>query len=237
MNIAKTFKSIVGPLYRSFFPYPTQNKYDQELGFWIKEYTREGGKFENDWYEKLMLAMAGENDDEFIHGKIVADFGCGPRGSLQWAIKAKERIGLDILADKYSEMFDLAAHNMRYIANTESRIPLPSDYVDVLFTINAMDHVDDFSAMCNELIRILKPGGEFIGSFNLHEPPTPCEPQSLDEEKIHKCLLRHLVVRSYRTAPRGPEENRYLYFWENKPLIGKEEGFLWVRATKPLERS
>jgi hypothetical protein len=31
-----------------------------------------------------------------------------------------------------------------------------------------MDHVDNFDAMCSELLRILRPGGELIGSFNLH---------------------------------------------------------------------
>ncbi len=31
-----------------------------------------------------MLAIAKREDDEFLSNKIVADFGCDPRGSLAW---------------------------------------------------------------------------------------------------------------------------------------------------------
>lgn len=232
MGVLNRVKKVIGPVYRTFVPYPPPDKYEEELRFWLKEYEREGGQFENGWYRQIMLAMAGEQDENFLAGKVVADFGCGPRGSLQWANVAKERIGIDILAEKYAEAFDLSSHGMRYISSSEKDIPLPSASVDYVFTINAMDHVDNFPRMCSELLRVLKPGGEFIGSFNLHEPPTPCEPQSLDEEIIRKHLLDHMKIKSYRTAPRGPEGNRYVHFFEHKPLSGKEEGFLWVRASK-----
>ena len=234
MSILNTFKSVVGPIYRKIVPYPTPDKGAEELRFWVKEYEREGGRFENDWYAKNMLAMAAEDDDTFLAGMIVADFGCGPRGSLQWASSAKERIGIDVLAQAYTQRFDMSSHGMRYVANTEEEIPLPSDHLDFLFTVNAMDHVDSFDRMCMELLRILKPGGEFIGSFNLHEPPTPCEPQSLDEDTIQSHLLKHLQIKSYRTAPKGPEGQRYAHFWNHTRTLDRgEEGFLWVRAKKP----
>ena len=46
-----------------------------------------------------MLAMAEEPTADFLAGKIVAAFGCGPRGSLVWAPNALLRIGIDVLAD------------------------------------------------------------------------------------------------------------------------------------------
>jgi ubiquinone/menaquinone biosynthesis C-methylase UbiE len=232
-TVLKNIKSLVGPVYRKVVPYPTPDKGTAELSFWKREYEQEGRKFENSWYRRDMLAMAGEEDGAFLADKIVADFGCGPRGSLEWATSAKERIGIDVLADVYKATFDLSVYSMRFVTSTEDAIPLPSNYVDVLFTANAIDHVDNFERMCNELLRVLKPGGDFIGSFNLHEPPTPCEPQSLDENLVKKHLLNHLHVRSYRVAPKGPREERYLHFWDNRQLQGKEEAYLWVRATKP----
>jgi SAM-dependent methyltransferase len=183
----------------------------------------------------LMLAMAEEPDDEFLRGKIVADFGCGPKGSLIWAASASQRIGIDVLAARYAEEFtsQMIAHGMIYVTCTERVIPLPSDFVDVLFTLNAIDHVDSFPAMCSEILRIIKPGGDFIGSFNLEEPPTPTEPQRLTEKSIKEYLLDALVVRSYRVASHAAGENRY------GPLLtgslsyerGKK-GTLWVRAGK-----
>ena len=116
-----------------------------------------------------MLAMAEEPDDNFLKGKIVADFGCGPRSSLFWASSASLKIGIDVLADRYADEFtdNIISHGMIYLKSTEKVIPLPSNFVDVMFTLNAIDHVDSFSNMCSEIIRVLKPGGDFIGSFNL----------------------------------------------------------------------
>jgi SAM-dependent methyltransferase len=232
-SLVKRGQDLLRSTYRKFVPNKGPDKGAEELGFWKREYEREGGRFQNSWYERNMLAMAGEPDGSFLAGKIVADFGCGPRGSLEWATAAKERIGIDVLASAYQQTFDLSSHRTHYVNSTEARIPLPSASVDVLFTINAIDHVDDFTLMCNELLRILRPGGEFIGSFNLHEPATACEPQTLDEDIVKQHLLDHLLVKSYRVAPKGPEGKRYVHFWDGRKVIGREEAFLWVRATKP----
>jgi len=180
--------------------------------------------------------MAEEPDGGFLSGKIVADFGCGPRGSLAWADSASQRIGIDVLADFYADRFksDIISHGMIYVKSTEKVIPLPSGFVDVLFTLNAIDHVDSFPDACSEVLRILKPGGEFIGSFNLEEPRTAGEPQRLTEEIVKSTLLDHLVLKSYRTANRGPEDAIYSPFFEKTAHYDKGKlGFLWVRAVKP----
>jgi len=48
---------------------------------------------------------------------------------------------------------------MIYLKSTEKVIPLPSEFVDIIFTVNAIDHVNNFEIMCDEIIRVLKPGG------------------------------------------------------------------------------
>lgn len=181
-----------------------------------------------------MLAMAEEPNDDFLKGKIIADFGCGPRGSLVWAKSALLRIGIDVLADRYADEFtdNIISHGMIYVKSTEHVIPLPSDFIDVLFTLNAMDHVDNFSEMCKELIRILKPGGVFIGGFNLEEPASPNEPQQLNEKIIKKNLLDKMEVQSYRITNKGPVENGYAPFFDgNLSYTPGQEGLLWVKAT------
>ena len=52
-----------------------------ELAYWQERFLIEIGNLANDHYRKLMLGIAQEKDDSFLAGKIVADFGCGPRGS------------------------------------------------------------------------------------------------------------------------------------------------------------
>jgi ubiquinone/menaquinone biosynthesis C-methylase UbiE len=202
-----------------------------ELHYWQTRWQEEGEVFENSFYERLMLGMAGEADASFLQDKIVADFGCGPRGSLCWAKNARLRIGIDVLSEKYTS-FNIASHDMCYVCSTEKHIPLPSDYVDVLFTLNALDHVSDFEKMCCEIFRIIAKGGELIASFNLGEPPTITEPQLLSEERIKQSLLDHLNLTSYRLAPRGPERDHYRYFFNKSDMPSTKPQFLWIRGKK-----
>lgn len=162
-------------------------KYTEELNFWRHNFQDGAWSFE-DRYEDLLLAIAKESSQDFLAGKVVADFGCGPRGSLIWATRATLRIGIDVLSDLYGE-FGIANQNMVYVESTETRIPLPSSYVDVLFTRNSLDHCAKVKSICNEIIRILKPDGTLVASFNLNEPGTFAEPQTLTEDKLDKILL------------------------------------------------
>ncbi len=210
-------------------------KQDSELSFWESRFAADGGDFKNDWYQPIMLAMAQESSPAFLHGKIVADFGCGPRGSLAWALGAQMRIGIDVLASRYLERFgaSLLHHNMVYLTSTERLIPLPTGFVDVMYTMNALDHVEDLEAACREILRVLRPGGELIGSFNLGEPPTRTEPQALDEARLRAVLLDQLDIVTYRIARQGPEGNLYRnFFLEDLGYRPGDPGFLWVRAQR-----
>jgi len=229
--IPEPIKEILRPIRNRFL-----KKSVAELSFWQSRLEIDKGKFKNSHYEKLMLAMAEESSDNFLKGKIVADFGCGPRGSLVWAHSAILRIGIDALADRYADEFtgNVTSHGMIYLKSTENVIPLPSDFVDIMFTLNAIDHVDNFSVMCAEIIRVLKPGGQFIGSFNLEEPASSCEPQQLNEMIIKENLLNNLEVQSYRITKKGPQEDLYAPFFSGGLSYEPgQEGYLWVRARKP----
>lgn len=207
----------------------TDPKHAHEFRYWRKRWRDEGRTLRNGHYERIMLAMAGESDQSFLKDKVVADFGCGPRGSLCWATQARERIGIDVLADAYKHL-GAAGHNMRYVRSTETTIPLPDASVDVLFTLNAMDHVHHLEEMCGELLRILKPGGMFIGSFNLDEPPGISEPQTLTPELLESLLLRRLDVESRRIAPTGPPNSTYEYFFTPPPPDATGPRKLWLRG-------
>ena len=216
---------------------PDYQKHHAELSFWQGRFKVDNGHFQNSHYRRILMAIAGENSDQFLDGKIVADFGSGPRGSLAWATEARLRIGIDVLADRYFDEFktDLAQHNMIYLKSTEKSIPLPSHFVDVVFTLNAIDHVDHFASMSSEIIRILKPGGLFVGSFNLEEPETATEPQRLTVDLIKTHLLDFLEVETYRISEKGPQDNVYVPLLDKKDLVYRKgnEGILWVRASKP----
>ena len=230
--LPKSVIKLLDPIYYSFFK---PIKFDREYQFWQKKYIEENKNFNNSHYEKLMLGIAQEKDQYFLKDKIIADFGCGPRGSLKWVNSAKIKIGIDVLVEKYTDNFtsNIISHDMVYVQSTENVIPIPSNYIDILFTLNAMDHVDNFDIMSKEIIRIIKPNGEFIASFNLNEPVTECEPLTLTEDIIKKHLLNYFSIISYRVTNALPNSNSYEQFFKGNLNYNKGEiATLWVRAIK-----
>ncbi len=230
LQILKLLKELVRPFYNKF-----ANKYATELGYWKKIYLKEGKNFENSFYEKIFLNLAQERDDKFLTNKVIADFGCGPRGSLKWIKSTPTKIGIDVLTDQYLNLFgdNMLTHEILYLKSTENIIPLPSSYVDVMFTLNALDHIDNFPLMCHEIIRVIKKGGLFYGSFNLEEKATSAEPQQLTEKLIHKYLLDKMEVLSYRITNKGPQGDIFKPLYENKLHYDQgAEGILWVKAIK-----
>jgi SAM-dependent methyltransferase len=209
------------------------DKYSSELGYWKARHRTEG--FDNRHYRGLMLAMARETDESFLAGKTVADFGCGPKGSLCWLQGAEAKIGIDVLAARYADAFPEAirSHDMIYVTATEAVIPMPTASVDVMFTLNALDHAADLPAMSREIVRVLKPSGEFIGSFNLNEPCTVAEPLTLDEALLDRELLCRFTETSRRLGRFGPAGAEYQEMFDGVSTYRPgERGYMWYRGTK-----
>ena len=206
------------------------DKYKGEMSFWKAYYIQNG--FDNRVYEKMMLNIMGENDDSSFEGKVVADFGCGPQGSLVWTDKPKTKIGIDVLATRYFEEFpsELQKHDMIYVQSSENVIPIASDYVDYLITINSLDHVYNLDLISKELKRILKPNGILLAAFNLNEPETECEPQKLTINKLNDELLDQFDIERCLLYIKGEKSYTVQKLDEANAIIGSREGILYIKA-------
>lgn len=129
---------------------------------------------------------------DFYQDLKILDLGCGPRGSLEWAIGAAERVGLDPLATSYLAM-GAQAHKMTYVAGSGDCIPYPDGHFDVISSFNSLDHVDDLDRTIDEIIRVLSVGGTFLLLTNVNHAPTVCEPQCFGFEIVSR-LAPPLVV-------------------------------------------
>lgn len=112
----------------------------------------------------------------FYEGKNILDIGCGPRGSLEWADMAKERIGVDPLADRYLEL-GADQHKMKYVKANAEDLPFGDDYFDLVSSFNSIDHVIRLEQVCSEISRVLKPGGTLLLIVDVHARPWITEPQ------------------------------------------------------------
>lgn len=154
---------------------PTRFKEKHELSFW-RSRAAEEGVLSNAHYEYFYTDFFGLTRDDYA-GKRVLDIGCGPRGSLEWAAEAAERVGLDPLADEYLKL-GADKHAMRYLAAPSEDIPFPDAHFDIVCAFNSLDHVEDADATIAEIKRVTAPGGFFLLIVEVNHEPTPTEPVS-----------------------------------------------------------
>jgi SAM-dependent methyltransferase len=211
---------------------PEPTKLDWELRYWEQRWRE--SKWQPDTTGEFLMEVGNIESASFFGGKVLIDIGCGPMGTLAWADMASERIGVDPLADRYRR-FDIASHNMKYLKAFAENIPLADEYADVVFSTNSLDHVDDLQATVAEIRRILKPEGHFIGSINLQEEPTRCEPQVVTRDFIDRYLFKDWVCEFERTAPEGASDGSVYKFFHEQPPPGYRGKYdiLWCRYSKP----
>lgn len=154
---------------------PTHAKRTAELAYWRRRQVEEQ-VLANDWYRDAFTTAFGL-DESFYVDKRILDVGCGPRGSLEWATMASERVGLDPLAKAY-ERLNGGVHGMTYVAARSEKIPYPTGHFDVVSSVNSLDHVDDLGATIAEITRVTSGGGTVLILTNVNHPPTRTEPQS-----------------------------------------------------------
>jgi SAM-dependent methyltransferase len=152
---------------------PRGYKQYRELVFW-KDRAAHEPVLVNDHYAFFYTTCFGL-DEAFYRGKRIMDIGCGPRGSLEWAGMAAERVGLDPLANEYLKL-GAARHAMKYVAAPAEEMPFADGYFDVVCSFNSLDHVDDLVRTIAEIKRVVKPGGLFLLIVEANHPAMVTEP-------------------------------------------------------------
>jgi SAM-dependent methyltransferase len=172
---------LLSPIYARVFP--AHFKRAHELAYWTGRARREGN-LGNTHYTHFYTTFF-DVEPSFYNDKRILDIGCGPRGSLEWAETAKERVGLDPLALKYMKL-GAAKHRMTYVAASSDKIPFDDAHFDVVCSFNSLDHVDDVDQTISEIKRVTKPGGIFLVIVEVNHPPTATEPVVLPWDALER---------------------------------------------------
>ncbi len=177
-------------------------KGDHELAYWRGRKEAEG-TLTNDHYASFYTKHFGLEASDYA-GKCVLDVGCGPRGSLEWAAMANERVGLDPLAGEYLRL-GASEHKMRYVAAPAETMPFPDEHFDIVCSFNSLDHVDDLDRTIAELGRVLRPGGTLLLLTDVNHDPTPAEPISFSWDIVDKFqpALSCIEVRHFEKRANG----------------------------------
>lgn len=119
-----------------------------------------------------------------LSGLRVLDIGCGPFPGLRAFAGCAIRVGVDPLVSIYENIgFPLGRWSNGYIycQSKAETLPFPSNSFDAVVSCNAIDHVDDFARVAEEVQRVLKPGGKLCMQVHYHRPQIT-EPMELSDD-------------------------------------------------------
>lgn len=128
-----------------------------------------------EWEYREIKRIAPEMGPEFdLRGKRVLDVGCGLGGKPCYYAEqgAAQVVGVDIRsASTQAARMRAAEHGfsdcITPLNGDAAHMPLQSDSMDVIISVNVFEHVGDLPGTLAECKRVLKPGGRIF----LHFPP------------------------------------------------------------------
>ena len=103
-----------------------------------------------------------------FENKTVLDLGCN-RGYLLHSFLQRENftaIGADLVSYYLSDARRDYGDKIQFIQSTPTSIPLPDNSVDVVYTIDTVEHLSQPKELFMDVFRVLKPGGQFLIHFN-----------------------------------------------------------------------
>ena len=189
-------------------------KHSAEMAFWRRRLSKSGGVLQNTHYEYFYTSYFNIPREDY-RDVCILDIGCGPRGSLEWAGIARERVGLDPLVKDYRKL-GIGRHRMSYVCAPSERIPFQDEYFDFVTCFNALDHVDNIDETLSEIVRVLREGGSFLLITEINHPPTVTEPQTISEELLDR-LARSFVPAQTRLSEIRSDHDVYGSLRENLP--------------------
>jgi len=202
-----------------------KSKEDLEFEFYDKFYEELIDDKEKPWCgdfcrriikEELLIACPTLDDE--IHGKIVLNLGAGCTGVLRMFDRANVKIELDPLVDRYMEvgkMTILQTSNTILLKGYGEKIPVSDEFIDVIVSRNALDHVDNPAKTAREISRVLKPGGLFVLVVDIKERRTSCEPSPIHGSEIINGLFQDFIIefQDIREIP------HYVKFLKRKDIV------------------
>ncbi len=166
------------------------NKYSAELVFqaqWADEFQNNKAKVE-EYYKKYRFLGEIIEKCNIDYRKKILDVGCGISSVLHFI--DGEKFGIDPLADEYKKFYEYP-EDIKIIKASGENIPFSSEYFDVIFSTNVLDHVSDAEKSISEIYRVLKRRGYFILTIEIFKSNArrdSAHPHSFTKDDVYKLI-------------------------------------------------
>lgn len=155
-----------------------------------------------------ILKEAQIESHDFFVGKTVVDVGPGAVCFLE-ASGARIGIAIEPLAREFATHgLLLPSNNVIYLPVAAEKLPLLDESTDVVVSRNNLDHVNDPSAVVDEVHRILRPSGTFILIVHLEPEASITEPHAFIADDI-RLLMRQFITDKETIFRGGRTEAAY----------------------------
>jgi SAM-dependent methyltransferase len=163
---------------------------EQAFALWQRQRLRELAR-------TLGLAPAAASEaaldaalDAWCERQSVIEIGAGPYPNVAAAPRWRRAVAVDPIARAYAEegILPAAASHVTYIEAPGERVPLASEFADLVIIENALDHVSDPAAVLSEIGRLLRPGGLLWLLVDLSTYSDHMHPHPFDEERVRALL-------------------------------------------------
>jgi ubiquinone/menaquinone biosynthesis C-methylase UbiE len=157
--MARTF--LRPPMYRFGFRRPSITRYDS-----VQEY-------ENDRRATVAEYLSLFSPFVSFKNKTVLDLGCSS-GYLLESFLSHESftpIGADIDPEVLDRARERYGNRMQFVQATASALPLESESIDLVYSVDTVEHLSRPTDMFQEVYRILKPGGKALIHFGPFRNP------------------------------------------------------------------
>ncbi len=182
------------------------------------ERTVPGIACENYWFRRHEVAYrwVGEHFGRELAEAVVVDAGCGEGYGANWLLAANPArvIAIDLDAQSTQHVQtrygsgpagNLPAGKLNVVAANLDLLPLTTNSVDVVVTMQVVEHLWDLSAFLRECLRVLRPGGLLVaatpnrltfspGLARGQKPMNPFHVEEFDAEQLASLIGTHDFV-------------------------------------------
>jgi len=133
-----------------------------------KKDTKEYLQWKIHYWQDLLLNIYKYLD--FPNNSYILDAGCGPAGIFM-ALKGNVVDAIDPLLDKYEHLSHFQPHKFAWTTfrNISMEALDETEKYDVIFCMNAINHVNNIEACYDNLTKALKPNGYLVISTDAHK--------------------------------------------------------------------
>jgi len=160
-----------------------------------------------------------------LDGSTVADFGGGPGFYSEAFRSAGART---VLVD--ADLDEIRLHGRRTpgsVVGLVEQAPLADGSVDVAFSSNLLEHVPDLGAACDQIVRVVRPGGVAVLSYTIW-----LGPWGGHETSPWHLLGGHRAARRYERKHGKPPKN---LFGTSMFPASVRDGLRWLQRRPDLE--